>query len=81
VGSEMGIRDRDRILLFCIEEKCMSGRVNRVRILDDEKYEIEVTFIEASYFSEELVVGQTIRVQESSKVIAKGKIVDVISAH
>jgi hypothetical protein len=76
--SENVILD-NRILLFCIGEKCMSGRVINCQSIEGiHEFEIFVSFIEPDYFVEDLVLGNSFTIREASKVIAKGFITGLL---
>ena len=64
---------KDRIFLFCIEGKCMSGKVMTVTKLQTaKKFELAVSFIDSKYFENEKKIGNKITIQEASKILAEG---------
>lgn len=68
---------QDRVLLFCIEGKCMSGKVRKYEMLSDSnKTKIEVNFIKPSYF-DEILVDNPFTIQEASRVLTEGVIKEV----
>ena len=66
---------KNRVFLFCINSKCMSGRITEVEELEREgDYEIKVNFIDQNYFEEEAIVGNKITIQEAFEVLSEGEI-------
>ena len=65
-------------ILFCIDGRCMSGRVTELDSLGDDQFEIAVRFIEPSYFNEYYQVGRKITLQEASKVLGEGVISQIL---
>jgi hypothetical protein len=64
---------RDRVFLFCIEGKCMTGKVIAVtKSPTNEKFELAVAFIDSKYFENEKKIGNRITIQEASKILAEG---------
>jgi hypothetical protein len=69
----------NRVFLFCIDEKCMSGRIKSflsVNIIDE--FEITVDFIEPDFFKSDLIIGRKFTIREASKIIATGEIKEII---
>ena len=66
---------KGKVFLFCIEEKCMSGKVAKVEKIGVDLFEIEINFIDPNYFESDLSFGKDITIQEASKVVSKGKII------
>ncbi|MEI9919747.1 MAG: hypothetical protein WDO14_13250 [Bacteroidota bacterium] len=70
-GNEESLRDR--VFLFCIDKKCMTGKVIAVtRLSTNEKFELAVSFIEPKYFENEKKIGSRITIQEASEILAEG---------
>lgn len=68
-----------RAFLFCIEDKCMSGRINDFRQLNSQNnYEIKVDFIEPHYFIKEAKVGVNFTITEASNILGVGNIKEVL---
>lgn len=68
-----------RVFLFCIGEKCMSGRINKFKKLESPgDFEIRVDFIEPDYFGRELTLGVIFTVREASKILGEGRIKEII---
>ncbi len=68
-----------RTFLFCINEKCLSGRVIRVMKSHERDYfQVEVSFIDSNYIKSEIRIGNKITIQEASKVLSEGVITDII---
>jgi hypothetical protein len=66
-----------RVFLFCFGEKCMSGRINKLKKSDEsDTFEICINFIEPSYFHDELVSGNNFTINEASKILATGEITE-----
>lgn len=67
-----------RAFLFCFGEKCMSGRINKLKKTRiDNEFEISVDFIEPDYFKNELVIGNFFTINEASKILGKGEIKEI----
>lgn len=65
----------NRIFLFCINQKCMSGKIfDVVELKESGLYEISISFIEPNYFKDELIIGKRITINEASKVLSEGEI-------
>lgn len=70
-GNEESIKDR--VFLFCIEGKCMTGKVIVVtKSPTNEKFELGISFIDSKYFEKERKIGNRITIQEASKILAEG---------
>jgi hypothetical protein len=68
---------QDRIFLFCIGGKCMSGKIKSYEILSESnRVQIEVNFIEPSYF-DNIQVGNPFTIQEASRVLSEGVIREI----
>ncbi|MEO0684144.1 MAG: hypothetical protein AAFY76_03615 [Cyanobacteria bacterium J06649_11] len=66
----------NRVLLFCIDGDCMSGRVYSVTDVSDPGfYEIKINFIDPDYFNGKAGIGKEIIIQESSRVLGIGIII------
>jgi len=69
---------KSTILLFCFEEKCMSGRILKIANRNNlDEFEISVEFIEPNYFLNELVEGNIFTVREASIVLGKGIVIEI----
>jgi hypothetical protein len=67
-----------RVYLFCIGNKCMSGKVTGIKQLDNaDKFEIVVDFIQPDYFANELIRGSSFTINEASKILGNGKWKDI----
>lgn len=65
-----------RNLLFCIKQKCMTGRIDSIEETDsNDKFKIKVSFIEPEYFVDVLKVGELFTIQEASRILAEGKVI------
>lgn len=65
-----------RAFLFCFGEKCMSGKIKEIQPLaKDDTLNIEVEFIEPSFFSNEALSGSAFTIREASNVLAKGVVI------
>lgn len=65
-----------RRVLFCINGKCMSGRIDSFEAANEHgKFTIDVSFIEPSYFEDVLIIGNTFTIQEASRILVNGKII------
>jgi hypothetical protein len=64
---------QDAVLLFCIHEKCMSGKIIEVVPIDKIQTKIDVSLIEPTYFNS-LNPGDSITLQEGKMVMAEGVI-------
>ena len=72
-GDEQSLKDR--IFLFCIEGKCMTGRIITVtKLPTNDGFELAVSFIDSKYFEYEKKIGNRIAIQEASKILAEGTI-------
>lgn len=61
--------------LFCFNEKCMSGKITRIKNLRiKDEYEIQVVFIEPDFFKKEALAGSSFTIREASKILAAGKV-------
>lgn len=68
----------DRLLFFCIEGKCMTGKVTKIsRLQQAEYFELDVAFIDPEYFENEAKIGNRITLQESSRILSEGIITKV----
>lgn len=77
--SSKNVQLCERIFLFCFEEKCMSGRINRlIKSKLPNQFEIHVDFIEPEFFKDELIVHNTFTIREASKVLGKGEVIEII---
>jgi hypothetical protein len=65
---------KDRRMLFCIEGRCMSGKIEEYTFLEGLDVEIKVSFIEPSHFEGVLEIGKQFTIQEASKILAIGVI-------
>lgn len=65
---------KNRVFLFSIEGRYMSGKVEEYKILQGSLVEIKVSFIEPSYFDGILEIGKQFTIQEASKILALGEI-------
>ena len=66
------------MFLFCIEDKCMTGRITGVfKLYQNENFELEVSFIDPKYFEDKKKIGNRITIQEASKILAEGVITKV----
>jgi hypothetical protein len=75
-GNEQSLKDR--VFLFCIEGKCMTGRIITVtKLSTSDGFELAVSFIDSKYFENEKKIGNRIAIQEASKVLAEGVITRV----
>lgn len=64
-----------RIVLFCIDGRCMSGRISSFKkVEENRKFGISVEFIEPAYFEHQIVIGNTFSILEASRTIAMGTI-------
>lgn len=71
---------RDRVFLFCIGGKCMTGSITgATRLPQSSEFEIEISFIDSKYFESEKKIGNRITIQEASKVLAEGIITRILS--
>jgi hypothetical protein len=63
------------ILLFCFDEKCMSGKISVLKCLAENNYfQIEVEFIDGNYFRD--VEAKDFTINEASKVLGYGKVIE-----
>jgi hypothetical protein len=77
LGDENSLTNRT--FLFCVNEKCVSGKVlDVVKLSEKNMYEIEVNFIDSDYLKDEKKVGNRITIQEASKVLSEGLITNFI---
>jgi hypothetical protein len=71
-----------RAFLFCFGEKCMSGRISKLKKSSiDSEFEICVDFIEPDYFKSELVIGNLFTINEASKILGKGEVKGITGNH
>lgn len=69
---------RNRVFLFCVNGKCMSGKIEEYQTLTDiQKVLIKVSFIEPSYFGNDIKLGNYFTIQEASKILAEGIITKI----
>ena len=62
------------IILFCFDEKSMTGKISAVKCLDEnDYYEITATFIDGSYFDD--VDENNFTINEDSRVLGYGKVI------
>jgi hypothetical protein len=75
-GGEQSLKDR--IFLFCIEGRCMTGKIITVtKLPTKDNFELAVSFIDSKYFENEKKLGNRITIQEASKILAEGIITRV----
>ncbi|WP_293916357.1 hypothetical protein [Sphingobacterium sp. UBA5789] len=68
-----------RVILFCFGEKCMSGRIEKLKeSSNDNEFEILVDFIEPDYFKDELIIGDFFTINEASKILTKGEVIGLV---
>ena len=68
-----------RVILFCFGEKCMSGRIEKLKeSINDNEFEILVDFIEPDYFKDELIIGDFFTINEASKILTKGEVIGLV---
>lgn len=67
------------IVLFCIDNKCMSGKVlNLVRVNNSiNEYYANISFIEPNYFAGLLKKGIGMTIQDASRVIGLLEVIDI----
>ncbi len=68
-----------RAFLFCFGKKCMSGKISNFKKSSiSEEFEIQVDFIEPSYFQDELVIGGIFTINEAAKILGEGEVAEVV---
>ncbi|HMR85488.1 MAG TPA: hypothetical protein PKE30_20225 [Niabella sp.] len=57
----------------------MSGRIKAIRKKrSDNEFEVEVSFIEPTFFEDEAIVGGKFTVREASRILGEGVVVKVV---
>jgi hypothetical protein len=73
-----GVLLKERVFLFCLDEKCMSGKISKLKKTElSISYEAEVNFIEPSFFKKDLFIGVCFTIREGNKILGRGRVLKV----
>ncbi len=69
----------ERIFLFCFGQKCMSGKITLIKDSGaTNEFEVWIDFIDPTFFKDEFIVGNYFTINESSRVLAKCQIKEIL---